>query len=241
MKNKLILLAVFTSLLILAGCSFDNYDPPTSSLSGNVVYNNVPVGVRSGATQLELWQYKWDTKGIVARAKIAVYINQDGSYAARLFDGDYKLVRLKGGPWADQTDSISVTVKGNTTVDVPVTPFFTITNPTFAYNKADSTVTGTCTVSKVGTFAITSLTLYVGITSIVDANNNVQSSTLNAAALTDLTTPKTITFKMTNVTPTFYWTNFYSYKTYIYVRFGVLSAGSGERYYTPWKKISRTL
>jgi hypothetical protein len=238
MKNKLILLAVFTSLLIIAGCAFDNYDPPTSFLSGHVVYNNVPVGVRSNGTQLELWQYKWDTKGVIARAKISVYIGQDGSYSARLFDGDYKLVRLKGGPWADQTDSINVTVSGNTTVDVTVTPFYIITNPTFTYTKADSTMRSTCTVTKVGTVAITSLTLYVGITNIVDANNNVQSNTLNAAALADLTTPKNNTLKLTNVPDTYFWEKVYSKKSYVYVRIGVLSAGSTERYYTPWQKIS---
>jgi len=107
---------------------------------------------------------------------------QDGTYSARLFDGDYKLVRLSGAPWANQTDSISVHVSGNTTQDVTVTPYYTITGENFAYTKNDSTMTATCMVTKVGTAAITSLTLYVGITDIVDANNASQTTTLNAAA-----------------------------------------------------------
>lgn len=231
MKNKLILLAVFTSLLVIAGCEYDNYDPPTSFLSGHVVYNNTPVGVRSNGTQLELWQYTWDTKGKIAHAKIAVYIAQDGSYSARLFDGDYKIVRLTGAPWSNpNTDTLDVTVSGNTTYDVPVTPFYTITGETFTYSGG--VITSTCMVNKVGTVAITSLTLYIGITNIVDANNNAQSNVLAAAALTDLTTPKTNTVTLTNVSPTFL-----ASRSYVYARLGVLSAGSSERYYSPWKKI----
>ena len=137
MKKIVLYTLISAFVLFIAGCAYDNYDPPKSSLSGNVTYNNVPVGVRSGATQLELWQYSWNTRGVVARSKISVYIAQDGSYSARLFDGDYKLVRLKGAPWANQTDSISVTVSGDTKADVPVTPYFVITNPTFTPAKSD--------------------------------------------------------------------------------------------------------
>ena len=238
MKKIVLYTMISAFALFLAGCAFDNYDPPTSSLSGNVTYNNVPVGVRSGATQLELWQYSWNTRGVIARSKISVYIAQDGSYSARLFDGDYMLVRLKGAPWADQTDSISVTVSGDTKADVPVTPYFTVSDPHFTYNPADSTVTGDCMVTKVGTAAITSLTLYVGVTNIVDANNNVQSGTINAAALTDLTTAKTVKVKLTNVPDTYFWDKVYSKRDFIYARFGVLSRGSGERYYSDYLKIA---
>lgn len=226
MKNKLIIAAFSASLIIIAGCEFDNYNPPKSILSGNVTYNNVPVGVRSGATQLELWQYSWNTRGVIARSKVPVYIDQDGSFSARLYDGDYKLVRLKGGPWAAQTDSISVTVKGNTTVDVPVTPFFTITNP--AFTLAGSDITGTCNLTKVGTYDITSVTLYIGVTNILDANNNSQKQDLTTG-LTDLSTPKQVkvTLSSTNLA-----------RDYVFVRLGVLSKGSSERYYSPVQEIT---
>jgi hypothetical protein len=233
MKNKIISLGILTFFIFLVGCKFDNFDPPKSTLSGKVVYNGNAVGVRSGATQLELWQY-----GFKLRSKIPVNIAEDGSYTALLFDGNYKLVRLAGAPWSNQTDSIDVTVKGTTSIDVPVTPFYTITNESFVYTTSDSTMTATCNVTKVGTNAITSLTLYVSSTNILDANNNLQTTTLAAAALTDLTTPKTVKVKLTNITPNFYFKNYYALRGYVYVRLGVLAVGSSERLYTQVQKIT---
>jgi hypothetical protein len=233
MKSKIISLAILTFFLLLVGCTFDNYDPPKSTLTGTVVYNGSAVGVRSGATQLELWQY-----GFKLRSKIAVNIAQDGTYTALLFDGNYKLVRLAGAPWSSQTDSIDVVVKGKTTVDVPVTPFYTISGDTYAFTKSDSTVTATCMINKIGTAAITSATLYVSSTTILDANNSLQTTTLAAAALTDLTTSKTIKVKLTNLSPTFLYKNSYAPRGYVYARLGVLSAGSTERMYGPVQKIT---
>jgi hypothetical protein len=229
MKNKLILLAFFTFLLIIAGCEYDNYTPPQSLLKGSVVYNNVPVGVRSNGTQLELWQYKWDTKGVVARAKLAVYIAQDGTYSALLFDGDYKIVRLAGAPWSNpNTDTLNVTVSGNTTLDVPVTPYFTIAGETYVYNKADSSITSTCNITKVGTAAITNLTLFAGVTNIVDNTNNSQTNVVTTG-LTDLTTPKTnkITLSSAN-----------KKRGYVFVRLGIQISGVSERYFTQVYKLS---
>jgi len=211
-------------IIILAGCEFDNYDPPQSFLTGTVTYNGNAVGVRSGGTQLELWQY-----GYALRSKIPVYIAQDGTFSAKLFDGNYKLVRLSGAPWQPQTDTIGVTVNGNTTVDVPVTPYYTITNANFTYNRSTGVITSTCNVTKVGTLNIASLTLYVGVTSIVDANNSSQTNVLSAAALADLSTLKTnaVTLNATNKA-----------RQYVYVRLGVQTSGVGERLYTPVQKIS---
>lgn len=221
MKSKILSLVILTFVIILTGCAYDNYDPPTSFLTGKVVYNGNAVGVRSGAAQLELWQY-----GYKLRSKVAVDISQDGTYSARLFDGNYKLVRLAGAPWAPQTDSIDVVVSGATTVDVPVTPYYTISGETFTLNSG--VITSSALVTKVGTLAITSLTLYVGITNIVDANNNSQNTVLAASALTDLSTPKTATVTL-NAT--------LAAKSYVYVRLGVQTSGIGERLYTPVQKI----
>jgi len=234
MKRYFILILIVTSVLLYYGCKMDNYDPPKSMLTGTIVYNGIPVGVRSNGTQLELWQY-----GFKLRSKIAVYIAQDGTYSTRLFDGNYKLVRLAGAPWANMpTDSIDVTVKGNTVVDVPVTPYFVITGETFTLNKAvgDTNITATCSITKVGTSNISNLTLYIGITNIVDNTNTAQSAAISGAALTDLSTPKTVKVKLisTGTTPLI----FMNQRPYVYARLGIQISGVGERYFTPVQKIT---
>lgn len=55
MKLKSICLATI-AILLLASCEYDNYDMPNAILSGRVVYEGSPVGVRATATRLELWQ-----------------------------------------------------------------------------------------------------------------------------------------------------------------------------------------
>ena len=140
MKN--ISYIILFSLIALFSCKKDNYEEPTSRLSGRVIFQNQPVGVRSDGVQLELWQ-----RGYALFTKIPVYVAQDGTFSATLFDGDYKLVRLRGnGPWIDNTDSISVKVSGNTQVDVPVVPHFNLNNVSFS--KSGNTVTATLQYSK---------------------------------------------------------------------------------------------
>jgi hypothetical protein len=211
-------------IILINGCEFDNYDPPTSTIKGNVTHNGSNVNVRSGGTELELWQY-----GYALRQKIQVYIAQDGTFSARVFDGNYKLVRLNGGPWQNQSDSISVTVKGSAAVEVPVVPYFTISNANFAYNKTTGVLSATCNVAKVGTLNIDNLTLYAGVTSIVDPTNSSQNNVLNAAALSDLTTTKAMSITLNESNKA---------RSYMYARIGVKAAGIGERLYTPVQKIS---
>ncbi|MEI8225988.1 MAG: DUF3823 domain-containing protein [Bacteroidota bacterium] len=221
MKREIIFTLIAAFVILFAGCTKDNFDPPTSILTGTITYNSSPVGVRSNGTQLELWQY-----GFKLRSKIAVYIAQDGTYSARLFDGNYKLVRLGGAPWVNQTDSINVTVSGATKVDVPVVPYFIITGETFSY--AGGVLSASCTVTKVGTVNIERLTLYVGATSIVDASNNGGKSDKTGSALSNLTVPLTYSYTVPTTLTS---------KSYIYVRIGVKTTGVGELLYTPVKKI----
>lgn len=212
---------VLVSILIHTSCEYDNYDPPASFLSGTVTYNDDPVGVRSGATKLELWQY-----GFALRKKIDISIDQDGAFSARLFDGNYKLVRLSGAPWENTSDSIDVQVKGETFINVPVKPYFIISGESFQKNGDE--IKSSCIISQIGTRSIESLTLYIGITSIVDANNNAQSNTLSASALKDLSISQSNTVKLNETL---------KQRDYIFVRLGVKAAGIGERLYSPIKKI----
>ncbi|MDR1337140.1 MAG: DUF3823 domain-containing protein [Tannerella sp.] len=218
---KKIFLTVFLICMTLTGCEYDNYDPPASILSGRVLYGDEPVGVRSNGPQLELWQ-----DGYALSAKIAVSLDQDGNYSACLFDGNYKLVRLAGAPWENRTDTVPVTVKGNTVVDVPVTPYFVLRN--VAFQKTGDLITGSFVIEQVSPSANLSLArLYIGKTVITDQNNNVASATLNAA---DLTVGQTVTLSVSipeSVIAT----------GYLFARVGVQTAGVGELYYSESQKI----
>ncbi len=164
MNTKYYFLIVILSALF-AGCGKDNYDEPGSFVTGSVVYNGQPVGVKgTGSTvQLEIWQ-----KGYQLYTSIPVYVTQDGTFSAVLFDGNYKLVSKSGnGPWVSKQDTVDFVVKGKTTVDYPVTPFYTISGESFTLSG--STLTATFTINQVsGTQPVERAILVVNKTGYVD-------------------------------------------------------------------------
>ena len=85
MKNRLSLIIV-CCLLMLSGCSYDNYDEPTSVLSGRVVYNGQALPVKTDGTGFILWQ-----DGYANKSGITLNIAYDGTFSATLFDGEYSI------------------------------------------------------------------------------------------------------------------------------------------------------
>lgn len=222
MNRKNLSYAIVAFAIVFAACTKDNYKSPASVIKGRVVYQGQPVGVRSNGVQLELWQH-----GYQLFSKIPVYVDQDGSFSAAVFDGDYKLVQLKGnGPWVDKTDSIDVQVRGESVIDVPVTPYFTITNE--AFTKSGTSITATGKVTKISTNAIERVTLYVGTTAIVDANNNSTKLDKTGTAVADLTQP--LSFSLTLPANL-------SARDFVFVRLGVKTAGIGEMAYTKAQQL----
>jgi hypothetical protein len=211
---------ILLAAIAFLGCEKDNYNAPSSILSGKVTYNDAPIGLRSNGVQLELWQY-----GYGLFSKIPVYVTQDGTFSAQLFDGDYKLVLLNGnGPWVSSSDSIDVKVSGATTVNVPVTPYFIITQSSITH-PTDSTVTATVSIQQVDTsLPLEAVNLYVGTTSVVDAVRNVASAQIPASAITDITQPIALSL----VLPTERRGD-----SLLFSRIGVKTTGVAEQIYTP--------
>ncbi|CCH53313.1 hypothetical protein BN8_02401 [Fibrisoma limi BUZ 3] len=222
---KAILYSLLVGTVMLAGCEKDNFEPPKSTLTGRVVYENQPVGVRTNGVQLELWQ-----PGFQLFTKIPVYVAQDGSFSASLFDGDYKLVRLRGnGPWVDNTDTINVQVRGAATIDVPVQPYYVIRNEKF--QRSGTNLTASCQVNQATTGrAVERVTLYVGATQFVDINNNAGRVDLTGAALADLSKPLAFSLAVPGALIS---------KNYFYGRIGVKTVGVAEMLYTPVMKITQ--
>lgn len=173
MKKILYFISFIALSLMVTGCGTDNYDEPTSILQGQILYNGTPIGVRGsgGAIELQLYQDGYELHNF-----ISVFVNQDGTFKARLFDGQYKMVtKDKNGPWVNSRDTIIVDVKGNTTKNLDVTPFFIISNEGITIS-ADSLVTFAGTLEKIETTAVLgSVTLYIGDTQFTDNVNNVAS------------------------------------------------------------------
>lgn len=221
MKTKILLLTACICCLF-ASCEHDNYDAPNARLSGKVMYEGTPVGVRSNGTQLELWQ-----DGYQLHTKIPVHIAQDGTYSASLFNGRYKMVRLAGAPWeAQPQDTLIIDVKGNTVYDVPVTPYFIIKNE--SYQKGGSTITAKFTIDKIVASAeATSIEFYLGKNILTDHNKNEGSKKLDLADFAE-DQELTITFDIPESLKK---------EDYIFARIGIQSNKSNEYYYTQVQKV----
>jgi hypothetical protein len=210
------------AVIAITGCTKDNYKPPTSTLSGRVVYQGVALGVRSngattGGAQLELWQ-----RGYAFFTKIPIYVAYDGSYSALLFDGDYLLTRATGAPWVTQTDSIKVHVAGNTQLDVPVTPYYLVNSATYA--KGVGNITATINVTKVNpTSTLEAVRLYVFKTILVDqAQNDANTSIVGSTVTPGTPFTATVTIPANLATA-----------SSVYVRVGVKTTGVAELAYSP--------
>lgn len=221
MKLKIFLISsLIASCIFLLSCEKDNYDEPVSILSGRIIYNNEPVGVRSNALELELWQH-----GYANFTKIPVFIKQDGTFSAILFDGKYKLVRMNGAPWENNTDSIDVEVRGNTIVDVPVVPYFSLSNVSF--QKNGSQVTATFTVNKVSSQRdLKKVYLFLGKTIITDNGYNIARISKDAASIT-LGEPTTLTVAIPSTNSS----------RIIFARVGIETDGIGQLLYSASEQI----
>lgn len=122
MKDIIYAIGIFAAFLVLTACGLDNYNEPGSNLYGQITYEGEPIGLKGTgeAVQLQLYQ-----EGYELDASIPVYVKQDGSFEAVLFDGEYKLVtRDQNGPWINSRDTTLITLNGNAEVQLEVTPYF---------------------------------------------------------------------------------------------------------------------
>lgn len=145
-KNLIIL---FLSIAVFNSCGLDNYDAPQSELQGRITYNGQALGLRGTGEAIQLQLYQ---DGYELRDHIPVYVGQDGTFKALLFDGEYKLVtRNQNGPWVNTRDTTVVNVRGSSSIDIEVTPYFTISNTDISLSG--SQLTGSFTVNQVVTSA----------------------------------------------------------------------------------------
>ena len=222
MKHKLYI-ACTLLIVLLSACEKDNLEEPTSILSGNVTFQGQPIGVRTGGVQFEIWQ-----SGHAFFTKIPLNIAQDGSFKATLHDGDYKIVRLpNAGPWANNTDTINVSLQGSASVEIPVEPYFVIKNASIT--RSGTNVSATFTVEKNGTHTRTleSARLFLGRYYLLDAGNNGNAANKSATGLVP-GQPVTVTLAIPAAIAN---------DDFIFARVGIKTKDIGEYLYTGSQKI----
>ena len=181
--NKLFLNIMLATAVAfcLGSCGYDNFDEPESMLAGNIQYNGQNLQLQGSAGSIQLQAYQ---SGYELKSPITIYVNQDGRFSARLFNGHYKIVtKDNNGPWVNKRDTVEVDVKGNTEVNIPVTPYFLLSD--YNCSLSGNLLTVSFRIQQiVNTATMAYGTICIGRTSIVDEQNNAFQIRLNASQLT---------------------------------------------------------
>ena len=231
MKIKLHYIIFLICFAAIFSCKKDNYDAPSSTLSGKLVYNGEGFGLEKDQVPFQLYQYGFGKVGPIGSS-----FTQEGTYSAVLFDGEYKLIVPNGqGPFlwkqttAGQPDTVIVNLKGSQVLDLEVTPYYLIKGSQIS--AAGGNVNATFKTEKIINDAnakdIENVTLYINKTQFVSPGNNIANAGIGGSAITD---PNNIalTVAIPSITPT---------QNYVFARVGLKIAGVEDRIFSPLVKV----
>jgi hypothetical protein len=232
MKRNFQYIALVVFCLAAFSCKKDNYEEPRSKLSGKFHYQGEPIYVQHDQVPFELYEYGFGKVGPINGA-----ITQEGTYSHVLFNGNYKLVVRQGqGPFAwpqtgDKSDSLSITVNGDTQVDISVEPYYMVRTPQIAKSGAD--VSATFRIEKIITDVarvkdLERATLYINKTQFVSEANNINKTNIAGSAITD---PNNVTLSVSvpNMSPV---------QNYVFARIGLKIAGVEDMIFSSVVKIN---
>lgn len=224
----------YTLLILLASLAFscrkDNYDAPSSTFTGRLVYQGEAIQVEYDRVPFELYQYGFGKVGPINGT-----ITPDGSFSHLLFNGEYKFVIRPGqGPfvWPEtggKADSIPIVINGNTTKDIEVTPYWMVRTPQIA--TAGGKVTGKFKAEQIITGAngktIEKVVLFINKTAFVSNDNNIARTEIGGGAIADL---NNISFEVTvpAINPT---------QNYVFARIGLKANGVEDWIFSPVQKV----
>jgi len=231
MKHSIYLLGVL-ALAAAAGCKKDNYPQPGSMLTGHLLYKTDTIQVERNQVPFQIYQYGFGKVGPIGST-----FSQDGTLSSVLFDGIYKIIVPNGqGPFmwkqtaAGNSDTVSVTLKGNQSIDLQVTPYYMIRNASITVSGG--TAKATCKLEQIITDAnaknVERVSLYINKDQFVSGGDNIAKKDLAAADITDMNNIL-INVAVPSITPT---------QNYVYARIGLKIAGLEDMIFSPLQKIS---
>jgi hypothetical protein len=231
MRIKLHYIILLAGSAVMLSCKKDNYEAPSSSLSGKLVYKGEAFGVEKDQVPFQIYQYGFGKVGPIGQS-----FAQEGTYSALLFDGEYKLIVPNGqGPFlwkktaAGDPDTLVINMNGNQVMDLEVTPYYMIRNPQIA--TAAGKVNATFKAEKIITDAnaknIENVGLYINRTQFVSPGNNIANTVLAGSAITD---PNNLSLSVTipTLTPA---------QNYVFARIGLKIANVEDRIFSPLVKL----
>ena len=231
MRIKLHYIILLAGSAVIFSCKKDNYEAPSSSLSGKLVYKGEAFGVEKDQVPFQIYQYGFGKVGPIGQS-----FAQEGTYSALLFDGEYKLIVPNGqGPFlwkktaAGDPDTLVINMNGNQIMDLEVTPYYMIRNPQIA--TAAGKVNATFKAEKIITDAnaknIENVGLYINRTQFVSPGNNIANTVLAGSAITD---PNNLSLSVTipTLTPA---------QNYVFARIGLKIANVEDRIFSPLVKL----
>jgi hypothetical protein len=218
-------------VVAIAACKKDNYKEPSAQLSGQLQYKGEIINVERNQVPFQLFQYGFGKVGAINGT-----FAQDGTYGALLFNGTYKFLIPSGqGPflWKELApgvpDSMSVTMSGNQTLNIEVTPYYMIRSAQFS--AAGGKVTATFKADKIILDAnaknIERVSLYINSIQFA-GTDNIAAADMAGAAIVD---PANISLQVTipTITPA---------QNYVYARVGLKIANVEDMIFSPLTKVS---
>lgn len=226
MKKLKFIFTLLVATAIFASCDWDNYDEPESFLKGTIVYNGEPISVSYNDVNFQLWEPGWELS-----YPINVVIDQDGTYSALLFNGNYKLVFPQAqGPFRTVgADTLDIAVNGDMNMDIEVEPYYMIRNAQFSAGGGSLTVT--FQAEKIITDAdardIERVNLYVNKSQFVDFRTNIASTEIGGGDITDENSIS-MSVDVPEITPT---------QNYVYARVGLKVAGREDMIFSQVQRV----
>ena len=211
-------------------CKKDNYDPPSSSFTGRLVYQGEAIQVEYDRVPFEMYQYGFGKVGPINGT-----ITPEGTFSHLLFNGDYKLVIRPGqGPFfwpqtSGKADSIAININGNTTRDIEVEPYHMVRTPQLSFSGGK--VNGTFKIEKIITDTrakdVEKAVLFINKTIFVSNDNNIARAEIGGGAIAD---PNNISLSVTvpTLNPT---------QNYVFARIGVKTKDVEDWIFSPVQKI----